>query len=63
VAGRVDRGLDAFLMLHGQSSFVENNTGLILAFQKACGISLESESTRDSEESSEREGRARPFHR
>ena len=43
VAGRVDRGLDAFLMLHGQSSFVEKNPGLILTLQKACGISLESD--------------------
>jgi serine/threonine-protein kinase len=41
-AKRVDRAIDAFLMLHGQSSFVGNNSELILSLQKACGISLES---------------------
>lgn len=63
VAGRVDRGLDAFLMLHGQSSFAEKNTELILTLQKACGISLESASAIDFAGSSEREGRRRPFRR
>ncbi|MEI6788170.1 MAG: serine/threonine-protein kinase [bacterium] len=41
VAGSVDRGLEAFLVSHGQSSFVERNPELIMALQKACGISLE----------------------
>jgi serine/threonine protein kinase len=62
-ATRVDRFIDAFLMLHGESSFVRNNSELILSLQKACGIALESASAISREGSSGMEGRARPFRR
>ena len=38
---QIDRGLETFLDVHGQSPFVQRNSDLILALQGACGRALE----------------------
>jgi len=40
MARSVDRAMEVFLRTHSQSTFAANNTELILALQKACGLAI-----------------------